>query len=251
MSTPSTQTSTVVSDKISQIAAEVLHVIPPNHYFSPLEEITSDRYLGVILDNKLTFNEHVDAITQKATNLLNLCRRNLYMCPPNIKETAYKSLVRPHLEYASPAWSPHTLRNINRLESVQRRAARFVTNNYVYGPESNLSESISSKLKWLPLQHRRAVYDLNMFYKIRNNLININFPPYILPSPHNPMRYLHNQCLHSESYKYHFFNRTIRLWNILPIVIIDAPTVVSFKSQSTTWIAPRQWQKVNSTWTLL
>ena len=107
MSTPSTPTpGTIVSNKALQAAKEVLIVNPPNRNFSPLEEITSDRYLGVILDNQLSFNQHVDAITPKATNLLNLCRRNLYMCSPQIKEIVYKSIVRPHLEYASPAWNP-------------------------------------------------------------------------------------------------------------------------------------------------
>ena len=122
-----------------------------------------DKYLGVILDNKLSFNEHVDAICKKATNLLNLCRRNLHMCPPKIKEAAYKSIVRPHLDYASPAWSPHTSRNINKIEAVQRRAARFVLGNYQYGPNVHLTDQINNQLKWIPLQHRRAAYDLAIF----------------------------------------------------------------------------------------
>ncbi|KAJ8029721.1 hypothetical protein HOLleu_29186 [Holothuria leucospilota] len=58
--------------------------------FCDLEEVTSDRYLGVILDNKLNFNiKHIEEITNKATRLLNLCHRNLsYMCSREIKTTA-------------------------------------------------------------------------------------------------------------------------------------------------------------------
>ena len=111
---------------------------------------------------------HVDHIVFKATKLLNLCRRNLYMCDNSVKESAYKALVRPHLEYASSAWNPHTKRNIDKIEAVQRRAARFTLNYHVYGNDANLSGKISNELKWLPLQSRRTIADLSNFYKIQN-----------------------------------------------------------------------------------
>ena len=132
--------------------------------YESLSEISSDKYLGVILDNRLSFNNHVDQIVSKATKLLNLCRRNLHMCSPELKEIAYKALVRPHLEYASPAWSPHTQRNIDKIESVQTRAARFVLGNYTYGPGSSIRNDIHHKLGWKPLHVRRALHDLSFFF---------------------------------------------------------------------------------------
>ena len=92
-----------------------------------LEEITSDRYLGVILDNKLSFNEHIEHATKKATNLLNLCRRNLKICNSTTrkaKETAFKALVRPHLEYASTAWSPFT-KYLNKHRNCMKEGSPF------------------------------------------------------------------------------------------------------------------------------
>jgi len=38
--------------------------------------------------------------------------------------------IRPMVEYASTVWDPHTLRNINKLEQVQRHSARYVTGNF-------------------------------------------------------------------------------------------------------------------------
>ena len=53
---------------------------------------------------------------KKATNLLNLCRRNLHMCSKDVKNSAYNMIVRPHLEYASTCWNPYTKRNIDKLD---------------------------------------------------------------------------------------------------------------------------------------
>ena len=205
----------------------------------------------MILDNKLSFNQHVDAICKKATNLLNLCRRNLHMCTPQIKEAAYKAIVRPQLDYASPAWNPHTSRNINKIEAVQKRAARFILGNYQYGPQANITEQIQSQLKWPLLQHRRAAYDLSMFYKIRSNIINIKFPQSVQVSPKQDLRYIRIQALHSDTYKNSFFCRTVRLWNSLPTTITTSGSLDIFKTQTITWITPLTWVKVNNTWALV
>ena len=92
----------------------------------PITSVTQHKYLGVELDSKLTWNEHISAITGKANSPLGFLRRNLYNCPEQIKTQAYYSLVRPHLEYACSVWDPHTQKNIQSIEKVQRRAARFV-----------------------------------------------------------------------------------------------------------------------------
>ena len=56
------------------------------------------------------------------------------LCYPNSNEStktaAYSSLIRPILEYCCTVWNPHTQEYINKLEMVQRRAARYVTNRY-------------------------------------------------------------------------------------------------------------------------
>ena len=56
----------------------------------------------------------------------------LYSCSPEMKEAAYKGLVRPVLEYGSSVWDSHTYGLQEELEKVQHRAARFVTGNYVF-----------------------------------------------------------------------------------------------------------------------
>ena len=70
-----------------------------------LENIESIKYLGVTITNDLKWNTHISNVCTKANRIL---RRQLYSCPPDVKEAAYKGLVRPVLEYGSSVWDPHT-----------------------------------------------------------------------------------------------------------------------------------------------
>jgi len=49
---------------------------------------------------------------------------------PEVKEKAYKTLVRPIFEYSSTVWDPHTTADVKKIESVQRTAARTTLNCY-------------------------------------------------------------------------------------------------------------------------
>ena len=64
--------------------------------------------------------------------MLVLIQRNLKVSSIKAKELAYKALVRPHLEYASTVWSPWQQGSSAMLEKVQRHAARFVLNDYIF-----------------------------------------------------------------------------------------------------------------------
>ena len=86
--------------------------------------------MGVQIDNKLTWDDHIQYITHKAAQVYGFLYCNLRQCPSNIKSTCYKSMVCPILEYASTVWDPHTNVNITKLESVQRRVARFCLGDY-------------------------------------------------------------------------------------------------------------------------
>ena len=66
----------------------------------------------------------------KANKSPGIIQRNIWNCPKNVKEIAYLSLVRPKLEYASAAWDPFLKKDTSALERVQRKAARFCSQNY-------------------------------------------------------------------------------------------------------------------------
>ena len=128
-----------------------------------LEHVKSAKYLGVTINDTLDWGEHISNISQKANRTLNFIRRNLHVASTRVKETVYKALVRPTIEYASTVWDPYEQVDIDRIEKIQRRAARFVKNRY--HNRSSVTDMLSD-LKWTPLQKRRKTARLTMMYKI-------------------------------------------------------------------------------------
>ena len=96
----------------------------------PLAKVEHSKYLGITLQSNLKWNKHINSITNKANQSLGFLKRNLKIKSSAVKSHAYKAFVRPKLEYASAVWDPHTRTQINQIEKVQRRAARYVTNRY-------------------------------------------------------------------------------------------------------------------------
>ena len=140
-----------------------------------LENVESIKYLGVTITNDLRCDTHVSNICTKANWTLGFLRRNLYSCPQEVKEAAYKGLVRPVLEYSGSVWDPSGDMCItglqNELEKVQNRAARFVTGNYNF--ETGSMIGILEHLKWESLKKRRRDSRLILLYKGLNGKASI------------------------------------------------------------------------------
>ena len=66
-----------------------------------LESVPSAKYLGVTISEDLKWSEHINNITKKANQTLGFLKRNIRVHNKDLKSTAYKTLVRPQLEYAS------------------------------------------------------------------------------------------------------------------------------------------------------
>jgi hypothetical protein len=123
------------------------HYILNNHI---LEHVQENPYLGVIISENLKWSTYINKICNKANSTLGFIRRNLKHCNRKFKETAYISLVL--FDYLCTVWDPHLQKEIDRIENVQRRAARFIYSDYkrtgtaVVSPQwwKNLTELTSS-----------------------------------------------------------------------------------------------------------
>ena len=136
-----------------------------------LENVESIKYLGVTITNDLRWNTHVSNICTKANWTPCFLRRNLYSCPQEVKEAAYKGLVRPVLEYNGYVLDLSGAGLQNELEKVQNRAARFVTGNYNF--ETGRMTGILEDLKWESHKKRRRDSRLILLYKSLKGKANI------------------------------------------------------------------------------
>ena len=190
-----------------------------------LETVKHHPYLGVELSHNLKWTKHIDNITAKANQALWFIRRNLWRCPTTVKQQMFYALVRPILDYASVVWDPHTTSDIQRLEMIQRKAARFVTNNYKR-TEGTVTD-ILSKLEWPSLQQRRKDSRLITMYKIHHQDIAITIPDYVQRQTLSHTRQSHPARFRvmgptTNVYKFSFFPRTILDWNELPTSLLES-----------------------------
>ena len=95
-----------------------------------LEAVTKVKYLGVTIRSDLKWNDHIKQIVGKAGARLRFIGRILKKCNSSTKEVAYKTLVRPILEYCSSVWDPYQVGLIEEIDMIQRRAARFVMGTF-------------------------------------------------------------------------------------------------------------------------
>ena len=142
-----------------------------------LERVSHHPYLGVEITDNLKWSHHINNIVGKANKVLWFLRRNLSRCPKSIKQQFYMALVRPHLEYACAVWNPHIKADIQKIEMVQRRAARFISNNY--NRSDGAVTSILNNLNLSSLEERRKNIRLTIMYKINSGDIAIPVPTYI------------------------------------------------------------------------
>ena len=188
-----------------------------------LENVESIKYLGVTITSDLRWNTHVSNVCTKANRTLGFLRRNLHSCPQEVKEAAYKGLVRPVLDYGSSVWDPPGVVLQEELESVQKRAARFVTGNYDY--ETGSMTGILGQLKWESLKKRRKDNRLILLYKGLKGKASV--PTDDLIPKTRRCRNQHSMAFqtpiaNTDVYKGSFFPQTIRDWNALPDSLISS-----------------------------
>ena len=197
-------------------------------YGSPLEVTPTFKYLGLLITSDLSWTTHINNICSKARRILGLVYRRFYgHSDVATLRQLYVSLVRPHLEYAAPVWSPYLQKDIAMLEKTQQFASRICTKNWDAGYHELLD-----MLDLPSLAQRRLHTRLCYVYKIVHGLL--YFPPdVVVPSSalsHNPRSHLlYQPFAHSNSYLHSFIPNSISNWNMLPDYVVSSPSFTSFK----------------------
>uniref|UniRef100_A0A6P7GJH9 Uncharacterized protein LOC114343445 n=1 Tax=Diabrotica virgifera virgifera TaxID=50390 RepID=A0A6P7GJH9_DIAVI len=170
----------------------------------PLRYVSSIRDLGVIMDEKLSFVEHINSLSVKASKLLGFVKRNSKYFSIDAVRLIYCCLVRSILEYCSVVWSPYHQIHIATIEKVQHKFLKYCaykTQTYI---ENHDYTGIEQRLSLAPLSVRRDISGGVFVFKIINGLIDC---PSLLDSirfnvPYPGLRYnvTFNTAFHRTSY---------------------------------------------------
>ena len=206
-------------ETIYKLHGQVLSIVP------------STVYLGLTIQDDGEWKKHIDNIESKGNQLLGFLRRNMRIDNKQAKQEAYKMLIRQPIEYGAVIWDPYHKTDIEKLERIQRRAARFVQGDFKQ--TSSVTAMINS-LRWPSLEERRQELRINYLIKIITSKVAVK-KDLLVPATSRPRR-THNCQLKlissSKDYrKNSFFPRTIRDWNALPTDSIPKD-VLSFFGKS-------------------
>jgi hypothetical protein len=194
-----------------------------------LSVVSKIKDLGVLIDNKLNFNEHVQEKAKSSFRILGYINRSVINKSKAIVLPLYNSLVRPHVEYAARLWNPCTKTNIKFLERIQRRATKMIKEC----KGLNYNDRLRS-LNLFSLAGRRRRGDLIQTFKLLKN--HGSFHENILLSfANNRQTRKHNLALkkwkfRTEVGRREFSNRVVNEWNKLSSTCTSKSKLNSFKN---------------------
>ena len=200
-----------------------------------IENKQEELILGILIDNELSFQSHVNSICKKANQKLNaLFRVSNYMTSEQLI-LLVNSFIKSHFNYCPLIWMFCNRTSMNKINKIQERTLRLTLNNY----SDNFNDLllISNEMS----THQRCInFLLVEVYKFLNG-----FSPDIMNEIFSIQRNTYNlrsfnifRCDTPRSNRYGLNSipyRANQFWNILPVDIKNSPMVNCFKSKIKTW----------------
>lgn len=132
-----------------------------------IDEVTSIRFLGVILSHNLSWKDHIDNISTKITKVVSILSRLKYTIPEHSMLNIYNALIVPHLSYSIESWgdAPHKL--TKRIITLQKKAVRAVTKSKF----NSHTNPIFMKYKILKFADIFKLHCVNLYYRKQINIL--------------------------------------------------------------------------------
>ena len=202
---------------------------------TPIEQVEERKLLGLLIDQHLTWQSHLDYICAKVAQRLALLRRIESFLSTDDRLTFYRGMVAPLYEYGCIIWGDVSKHIANRITTLQKYAGRIILD--VKNPREINSTELFKKLNWLPFSDRITFLRSTLMFKCFNN----TGPTYLSDKFHK-VRDLHNiytrqataENLSLPKFKLakaqnSFSFEGAKLWNSLPISIKSSTSLSSFK----------------------
>jgi hypothetical protein len=193
-----------------------------------------EKDLGVTVDGSLSFEDHMNIKVKKANCMMGMIRRAFQFLNNKSFVPLYKTIVRNGIEYGGAVWSPYRMKDIEKVEGVQRRATKVLP-----GMKEKPYEERLRILKLPTLRHRRLRGDMIETYKIVHGIYDKEVTPKITLKKdmrsgvgrHGHKLEIFQPRARLESSRNTFTNRVWKGWNSLTTHIVTAPSVNAFKNR--------------------
>ena len=239
---------------VQQSLPPLLGILPfvQNNYFlgdSFLENVESEKDLGVDMTPTLSWSEQQNRIYSKACQQLGMIKRNaFFVVDIRKRRSLYISLVRSQFEHCSVIWRPTGVTAMSKLENVQKRSLKWVLHEECESYSSWKTYILKCRqVDILPLSRRFDLNDLLLLHKVINGLIPLLLPDYFsffqgqsrLRSSHFDRLSLVcsiTPSLSTNVLATSFFFRTYHEWNRVPLEIRELECHSEFKGSVTKFL---------------
>ena len=198
---------------------------------SILDRIDSFKYLGVTIQQNLTWSEHIDNISKKFNQHLGLIRRIKFLLPKQARLTLYNSLVLPLLDYSDIVWGDKNSILMNNLQVLQHNAARLILD---LPRHSSATEALET-LEWKPFTYVENTTVVSLSLNVLTNLVDFDFNLTMISHLHShKTRQNNNYYLprpRTNWGKQQFTYHSVSEWNSLPIELKQSTNLNLFKSK--------------------
>ena len=202
----------------------------------PLEECNSYKYLGIHIDNKLTWDTHVCYLVKKISKACGALAKLRHSVPTKILMNVYYALVYSYLRYSISVWGNASDAVLQPLQTIMNKALRILT----FAPFGHIDlQPMFDHLKVLNVKQIFSLETGKFLFKSKNNMLPISIGGYFEPDPFVNQ---HNYGLRSRT-----SNQPIRLvcrtksgekslqirgekfWNDLPELLKESESFCLFK----------------------
>ena len=186
--------------------------------------------LGVTFEANMTFKIHISEKINKANQMLGIIKINFKNIDKFTFRTLYTGLVRSQLEYAHAVWNPYKISLITDLEKVQKRATKLIKSLKRLPYKDRLIH-----LGLPTLKYRRLRGDMIEVYKILNDQYDSAVCPTLTRNfdtrtRGNSLKLQLDHCK-TNTRKFSFSVRVIKIWNSLPNTAVTASSLNGFKNR--------------------
>ena len=194
-----------------------------------LKNVEETKDLGVIVDSKLQFEKQISTKVNKANQIWGTIKRTFKHMSPYIFKKIFCAQVRSHLEYAIQFWAPHYRKDINTIESVQRRATKYIPGF----KELSYTDRLK-KLDIPTLAYRRLRGSMIEVYKMFNTYdsdVATKFTTRKTTTRGHDFKIFTKTAKKTHPKHHSFHQRVVNPWNSLPAATVNSPTLNTFKNR--------------------